>query len=347
MTLESATQSPFSFFVSERPMTLKDPILFALGASTPYGTRVAQHLGVPLAPHEERDFEDGQHKIRSLVSVRGRDTFVLHSLHGDDERSVNDKLCRLLFFLGSLRDAAAATVTAVIPFLCYSRKDRKTKSRDPITTRYVAAMFEAVQVDRVVTLDVHNLAAFQNAFRCRTEHLEALSLFASHFAAVLGDESAAIVSPDLGGIKRAEALRGSLAGLLGRPLGAAVVEKYRSQDVVRGETLTGDVEGCTAILIDDMISSGGTIARAARACRAAGARSVWAAASHGVFTSAANEALAEEALERVIILDTIRPDRLDPGLRQSKVELLDASHLFSDAISALHSGGSIVELSEF
>lgn len=104
---------------------------------------MARRLGVSLAEHEERDFEWGQHKTRPLESVRDRDVFVVQSLHGDFERSVNDKLCRLLFFLGALRDAGAGRVTAVVPFLCYSRKDRKTKARDPVTTRYVAALFEA------------------------------------------------------------------------------------------------------------------------------------------------------------------------------------------------------------
>jgi ribose-phosphate pyrophosphokinase len=152
--------------------------LFSLRAGQAYAERVAAHLGVPLAPHEEREFEWGQHKARPLESVRGKDVYVVESLHGDVGQSVNDKLCRLLFFLGALRDAAAARVTAVVPFLCYARKERKTKPRDPVTTRYVAALFEAVGVDRVVTLEVHDLAAFQNAFRCRTEHLDARRTFA-------------------------------------------------------------------------------------------------------------------------------------------------------------------------
>ena len=147
-------------------------MLFALGASREFGARVAAALDMPLAAHEERAFEDGEHKWRPLVSVRGRDVFVVHSLYGDDAESANDKLCRLLFFIGALKDAAAARVTALVPYLCYARKDRKTKPRDPVTTRYLAALFEAVGTDGIVTLDVHNLAAYQNAFRCRTEHLE-------------------------------------------------------------------------------------------------------------------------------------------------------------------------------
>ena len=111
------------------------------------------------------------------MNVRGRDVYVIQSLYGDPKQSVNDKLVRLLFFLGALRDASAGHLTAIIPYLAYARKDRKSKVRDPVTTRYVATLFEAVGTDCVVTLDVHNLAAFQNAFRCRTEHLEAVALF--------------------------------------------------------------------------------------------------------------------------------------------------------------------------
>jgi ribose-phosphate pyrophosphokinase len=321
-------------------------LLFALGASRMLGEEVAGGLGIALAEHEEREFEDGQHKARPLVSVRGQDVFVLHSLHGDDEQSVNDKLCRLLFFLGAVRDASASSVTAVVPFLCYSRKDRKTKSRDPVTTRYVAALFEAMRVDRVVTLDVHNLAAYQNAFRCHTEHLEARGLFAEHVASELGDSPVAVVSPDLGGAKRAKRFRESLEERLGRPVPAAFVEKYRSEDVVSGEVLVGDVAGRTVILIDDMISSGGTIVRAARACRAAGAGPVWAAASHGVFTPDTDQALVDDALDRVITLDVIPSDRIRSDVVRGKLTRLEAAGLFADAIRAIHEGGSVVALTE-
>jgi ribose-phosphate pyrophosphokinase len=151
--------------------------LFALHSNHNFGEKVSKALGIPLSAHEERDFEDGEHKARPLENVRGKDVFVIHSLYSDARQSVNDKLCRMLFFLGALRDASAGRITAVIPYLCYARKDRKTKSRDPVTTRYVAALMEAVGVDRVVTMDVHNLAAYQNTFRCRTDHLEAKQTF--------------------------------------------------------------------------------------------------------------------------------------------------------------------------
>ena len=143
---------------------MNELLLFALGATRPHGDAIARRLGLELSPHEEREFEDGEHKSRPLISVRGRDVYVIHSLYGDREQSANDKLVRLLFFLGALRDASAGRVTAIVPYLAYARKDRKSKPRDPVTTRYVASLFEAVGTDRVVTLDVHNLAAFQNAY---------------------------------------------------------------------------------------------------------------------------------------------------------------------------------------
>ena len=146
-------------------MNRGDLAIFALSASRDFGEAVSGHLGVALSPQEEREFEDGEHKTRPLVSVRGKDVFVIHSLYGDSQQTVNDKLCRFLFFLGALKDASAEHVTAVIPYLCYARKDKKSKARDPVTTRYVARLFEAVGVDHAIALDVHNVAAFQNAWR--------------------------------------------------------------------------------------------------------------------------------------------------------------------------------------
>lgn len=319
-------------------------VLFALGSSREFGEKVSGHLGVPLSEHEERDFEDGEHKSRPLVNVRGRDVFVIHSLYGDAEQTANDKLCRLLFFLGALRDAAAGRVTAVVPYLCYARKDRKTKPRDPVTTRYVARMFEALDVDQLVTLDVHNLAAFQNAFRRPTEHLEAKKLFVEHFAPLVGEEEVVVVSPDVGGIKRAEAFREDLERTLGRPLAGAFMQKKRSAGVVSGDAVVGDILGRTAIILDDLISSGTTLARAADACQARGAHRIFAAASHGVFVGKAGDVLDNPALERIVVTDTIPPFRLDDELVGRKLTILDAAGLFAEAIRRMHEGGSIVEL---
>jgi ribose-phosphate pyrophosphokinase len=320
--------------------------IFAPGSDRVFGEMVCSHLGLLLSAHEEREFEDGEHKTRPLVNVRGRDVFVIQSLYGDDRRSVNDKLCRLLFFLGALRDASAERVTAVIPYLCYARKDKKSKPRDPVTTLYVARLFEAMGANRVVTLDVHNLAAFQNAFRIRTDHLEAKSLFVDYFVSAPPREDVVVVSPDIGGVKRAEEFRQALSNALNRQVHSAFMEKYRSAGVVSGEAVVGEVAGKSAIIVDDLISSGTTLARAAESCRARGATIIYAAASHGVFSGKASQALAHPAFEKIVITNTIPPFRLDPGLARNKLVVLDSTSLFAEAIRRIHTGGSIVELLE-
>lgn len=327
-------------------MSLKNLRLFALNASRAFGEKVARQLGQPLASHEEREFEDGEHKARPLESVRGKDVYVIHSLHGDPGNSANDKLVRLLFFIGALKDAGARRVTAVVPYLAYARKDRRSKSRDPVSSRYVAQLFEAIGTDRVLTLDVHNLAAYQNAFRIPAEHLEANGLFVAHLAPLLGDGEVVVVSPDAGGVKRAEAFRQALSRKLKRPIGAAFMEKYRSAGIVSGEALVGKVAGKTTIIIDDLISSGATLARAASACKALGASQVYAAATHGVFVGEADKVLADPALDLVIVTDSIPPLRLPQQLLQNKIKVLETATLFAEAIRRLHTDGSLAELME-
>jgi ribose-phosphate pyrophosphokinase len=325
-------------------MDTRNMVLFALNASREYGERIAKYLGIELSEHEEREFEDGEHKARSLVNVRTKDVFVIHSLYSDLGASVNDKLCRLLFFVGSLKDASAASVTAVVPYLCYARKDRKTQSRDPVTTRYVAALFDGVGTDRILTIDVHNLMAYQNAFRCRTDHLEATTLFVNHFARIVGDEEIAVVSPDAGGIKRAERFRTALSRRLNRAVGSAFVEKYRAGGVVTGGALVGDVAGRTAIIIDDLVSTGGTLVRSAKACRANGAARVYAAATHGLFVGNTEALLTETALGRLATTDTVPPFRLPREAIQTKVAVLDTAPLVGEAIRCIHTGDSLVAL---
>jgi ribose-phosphate pyrophosphokinase len=203
-----------------------------------------------------------------------------------------------------------------------------------------------IGVDRIVTLDVHNLAAFQNAFRIRTDHLEARKLFVEYFIPLVGQEEVVVVSPDVGGVKRAEDFRQSLVTVLGRQIHSAFLEKYRSAGVVSGEAVVGEVAGRIAIIIDDLISSGTTLQRAAVACQGHGARNVYAAASHGVFVGKASQILSDPSLEKLVITNTIPPFRLDQDLVRTKLVVLDAARLFAEAIKRIHSGGSIVELLE-
>jgi ribose-phosphate pyrophosphokinase len=313
-------------------------ILFAVGSTREYGARVAQHLDLVLGKHEERAFEDGEHKIRPLVEVRRHDVFVIHSLYGDAEQSPNDKLCRLLFFIGALKDAGAERVTAVTPYLCYARKDRRTQPRDPITTKYVAGLFEACGADGIITFDVHNLAAFENAFRCAATNLEAIPLFVEHFAGLLRDQKTVVVSPDIGGAKRAEQFRRALAPKLHEEPTPGFVEKRRSGGVVTGELLVGEVQDRAVIIFDDLISTGGTWQRAARRCRDAGATRIFAAATHGLFMGQAPAVLADPVFEGIAVADTVHSVAASEGRLPASILHLDSSRLLAEAIIAAHAG---------
>ena len=325
----------------------REPIaLFGLGWDAALVERVAHLLGVPRAAVEERDFEDGEHKARPLESVRGRDVYLLTSLHAEPSASVDDKLVRALFLLGALRDAGAARLTVAAPYLCYARKDRRTQPRDPITTRYVATLFEAVGVDRFVGLDVHDLAAFENAFRIPTVHLEAADALidalltdpGSGLAGVRGvgaREEVVVVSPDPGGVKRADRFRARLEARLARPVGFAVMEKHRSGGQVRSGALVGDVAGRVAILVDDLVASGTTLVRAGQACLAHAATRVLAAVTHAVYTEAALATLATDTLARIWITDSVPPSRYPPAWVARRFAVVDCAPLFAALLQRL------------
>lgn len=324
--------------------TIDDISLFALASSETLGRTIAADYGIAVSPHELRRFEDGEHKIRPLTSVRGRDVYVLCSLYGDATESVNDRLCQMLFLVGAVRDAGAARITVVAPYLCYSRKDRRTNPRDPVTTRYVARLIEAAGADRVVTIDVHNRAAYENAFRIPTEHLEANRLFVERCRTPSGD--LAVVSPDPGGFHRAEALRDLLEQATGATVELAMLGKHRKGGVVRTEAFVGDVDGRTAVIVDDMIVSGTTLIRAADACRKHGATAVHAMATHGAFAAGAGHVLASPLIDTITITDSISPDRSDLGPARGKLSVLTIAPLLARAIGALHRERAITEVME-
>jgi ribose-phosphate pyrophosphokinase len=321
--------------------------LFALSATADLGGRIASELKIGLAAHEEREFEDGEHKSRPLEDVGGNSVYVVQSLHSGPQQSANDKLCRLLFFIGAVKDAGAAHVTAVVPYLCYARKDRRTKPNDPVTTRYIASLFESVGTNCIVTLEVHNPAAFENAFRCQTVALTGTPLFVDYLKANLRDEPLSIISPDAGGMKRAELLREQLETALGRPIGKGLAEKHRSAGIVSGDLFVGDVTGTTALIVDDLISTGGTLLRAARSARAAGTHRVIALVTHGLFMSGSAEVLADLALDQVVVSDAVPPFRLEHPERNNKLTLLQSASLLAEAIRRLHEGRSLTDLSVF
>lgn len=342
--------------------------LFGMDGARSFAQIVARFLDVPLARHVEDYFSDKEPYIRSDVNVRGCDVYVISSLSTDAQQSVGEKFNKLVFFLGSLVDASAKRITVVTPFMPFARQDRKTESRAPISIKYLAQCLEAVGADRVLTMDVHNLSAFQNAFRIPTDTLEAKNIMADFLCGVdsgrssdgqplpveyhipdplINDSSNLVVlAPDSGGMGRAKRFRNALECRLRltNRIDVVYLDKERlSGTEVAGSKIVGEVEGKRVIILDDMISSGRTIAVAAEAVEKHGGE-VWAVcASHGLFVGDANENLA--GIGRLIVSDTIEPFRLDREKFRDRLFVIPTTMMFAQAIRRIHEeGGSISDL---
>jgi ribose-phosphate pyrophosphokinase len=295
---------------------------FALSESVALANRVSGEAGLPLSPLEERRFEGGEFRLRPLRSVRGRTVVVLQSLAASSDLPVGERLMRLLFLLQGLRDAGASRRVVVLPYLTFAREDRRTQPRDPVTSRYVAELLEAAGADELVVLDVHNPAALDNAFRIPVAHLSALPMMVDHFARHCDHDHAklTVASPDIGGIKRAQQFREMLAARLGHPVGMAFVEKRRKNDVLSGGTVVGDVTGQSVLLVDDLCATGETLIRAAKACRAAGAATVYAAITHTPITEGIDAVEAGGTFSGVVTTDSTGintpPTSLSNSMRQ-------------------------------
>ncbi|SNR81367.1 ribose-phosphate diphosphokinase [Puniceibacterium sediminis] len=312
--------------------------VFALNESLHLGQGIAASIGIDLSELEHRDFSDGESKIRPMVSVRGQDVYVVQSLFAEPDLGVHDKLGRLLFLIATMRDHGAARVTAVVPYLAYARKDRRTKPRDPLTTRYVAQLFEAVRCDCIVTLEVHNTAAFENAFRCQTVHLELGDVFREKMSWQDDSQRLVVVSPDPGGVKRAQLFREALEQRLGQPVGFGFMDKRRSAGLMTHGEMTGDFAGASVLIVDDMIASGGTMLTAAGECRQRGAAKVYAMAAHGLFTGDTTALFSGDLIERVFVTDSIAPYRLPLGDKTARFEIATTAQVFADTVKRLSIG---------
>ena len=342
--------------------------LFGLEGSRPFAQRVARYLDVPVARLIEDWFADKEPYIRSDVNVRGCDVYVISSLYSDADQTVSEKFTKLLFFIGSLVDASARRITVVAPYLPYSRQDRKTESRAPISIKYFAQCIEAVGANRVLTMDVHNLSAMQNAFRIPTDNLEAKNLIADYLCGVdSGAESdgvpcpvdhhmaeplvnsadeLVVLAPDSGGLGRARRFRNALELRLGlqNQISVVYLDKERSSTgQVRGSKIVGDVSGRQVIILDDMISSGSTVALAADAVQQHGGE-VWAiCATHGMFVGRAKEHLAN--VGRILVTDTIVPFQVGGSPWDGRLTVIPTAMMFAQAIRRTHEeGGSISDL---
>lgn len=318
--------------------------LFGMEGSKDFAKQVANHLDIEVSKHIEEYFADREPYLRSDVNVRGCDVYVIQSLYGDDKETVAEKFFKLLLFVGSLRDASAKRVSCVIPYLFCARQDRKTESRAPITTKYVAQMLEVVGMDRLLTMDVHNLSAFQNAYRVPTDNLEAKNLIADYVAEKVLNETIdlskiTILSPDSGGMGRAKRFRNSLSKRLDVDLGLAYLDKTHAGKVIQGHEIVGEVEGREIIVIDDMISSASTAVECDKAIKARKGHLWGVCATHGLFVGKINENLS--SIDRIIVTDTIRASGLEKQIL-SKIHTISTTKMFAQAIRRTHEGGGSI-----
>lgn len=332
--------------------------LFGLNSCRKFAQLTARYLGVTIANHIENHFEDGESYVRSDTNVRNSDVYILHDFYSDERQRIDEKFANLLFFVGSLKDASARKITVVAPYLGYARQDRKTCSRAPITTKYVAMQLEAAGVNRLLTMDVHSKTALDNAFRVPTDNLEWKKLLVdylvggtdtngfrikNHIDAPLSEdrERLTVLSPDIGGMERAELLRFNLEDVLGVNIEPAVFNKRRIDGVVTGKRIIGEVKNRRVIIIDDMIASGSTVRLAAETVERDGGEVFAVCATHGLFTGNAAENLAK--INRVVVSDTMPPFRL-PSSLQSKLHVVETAEMLARAIRITHEGGSISKL---
>jgi len=324
-----------------------EALIFAPSESHALGLAASEHSGISVAALEEREYNGGEFKLRPLQSVRDRTVFVVQSLAETSKAPIAHRLVRLLFLIHGLRDAGAHQVVAVIPYLAYARKDRRTKSRDPVYTRYVAQQLEAAGTSRVIALDVHNASSIDNAFRVPVDHLSALPMMAAHFMEHLPHGKLAVVSPDIGGIKRAQVFRELLARKTGKEIELVFVEKRREGEVLSGGAIVGNPEGRAAIVLDDLCASGSTLIKAAAALRAAGATSVHAAVTHTPLEDGLAALAAADDIAQVIITDSVgyAPGAASLGKR-GKVKILPCGELLGCAMARMMNGDPIAPLAE-
>lgn len=324
--------------------------LFGLNATKGFAKDVADHLDIGLSKHTEYYFSDREPYIKSDVNVRNCDVYIIQSLYDNDEESVCEKFMKLLFFIGSLRDASARRITAVIPYLSYARQDRKTESRAPITTRYVAQFLESAGADRLLTMDVHNLSAFQNSFRIPVDNLEAKNLLVNYIIDdVENPESICFLATDSGGMGRTKRCRDALQKKLNIEVGLAYLDKTHAGKNIKGHDIIGDISGKLVIAIDDMISSGKTLSECSKAIAIKNKdledpAEFWGAcATHGLFVGKVNEHLIN--LDRIVVTDTISHLHcLDKDVQQKTVAI-STTKIFAQAIRRTHEeGGSLSDL---
>jgi ribose-phosphate pyrophosphokinase len=290
---------------------------------------ISEKLGVMLGEVELKTFANGETYVRYCESIRGCDVFIVQS----GNAPVNDHLVELLIMIQAARLASAKRITAVVPWFPYSRQDKKSAPREPITAKLVADALESAGADRVVTMDLH-AGQIQGFFTIPVDHMTALQLFAQYYRDKgLSGEDVVAVSPDVGRAKFARRFAQMLEADL------AILNKARPEhDTAEVTEVIGNVGGKIALMIDDMILTGGTLIAGSTALREAGASEVYACATHGLFPGDAFERIAESELTQVTVTDTVP---IDPINRPDNIDVLPVSGLLAETIMNIFADESV------
>ena len=308
--------------------------IFSGSSSKKLAEKIAKYLEIELTSVQIIKFADGETFVKSNESVRGDKVFIVQST----SKPVNESIMELLIFIDALRRSSAKEIVAVIPYYGYARQDRKASPREPITSKLVANLLTVAGATRVVTMDLH-ARQIQGFFDIPVDHMEALPILAKHFIKYgFSPEETVVVSPDVGGVKRAR----SLAKWLHSPL--AIIDKRRAKaNVSEVMNIIGDVKGKKAILIDDMIDTAGTICNAAAALKEKGAIEVYGCATHAIFSGPAVDRLKESAFSEIVVTDTVE---LPEDKIFDKLRVLSTSKMFAETIKRVVVSEAISDLFE-
>jgi ribose-phosphate pyrophosphokinase len=303
--------------------------IFAGSASEQLTKSICARLKVPVGDVVVSRFEDGEVSVRFNENIRGGDVFIVQSTNAPA-----DHLMELLVMLDAAKRASARRVTAVMPYFGYARQDRKDQPRAPITAKLVANLITVAGADRALTMDLHS-AQIQGFFDIPLDHLYSAPVLIEHFAK-LDLRNLVVVAPDIGSVKMARAY----AKRLGADL--ALVDKRRPKaDAVEVMNIIGDVEGKTAVMFDDVVTTGRTLCQAAVAMRAQGAKEIYAGVTHGVFCPGSVERLAESPIKEVVVTDTLNHE---PGSLPKQIRVLSVAGLLGEAVQRIHEERSLSSL---
>ena len=315
------------------------PLIFSGNSNPALAEEIAKKLKLHVGKALVSKFKNEETRVEIGENVRGSEVFVVQSLCKSPEgNGVNDAMMELLLMIDALRRASAARITAVIPYYGYAKQDKKTKGREPISAKVVANLLKITGAKRLVTMDLH-AAQIQGFFDIPVDNLLAIATLCNHLKREgLAGNKIVVVSPDAGGVHRAELFAKRLESSL------AIVFKRRPEpDVSEVTDIVGDVNGKIAVVVDDMISTGGTLAKAAEAIRARGATKVYTVATHGIFAGDAVSVLEESQIEKVIVTNTI-PFPLADIEAHPKFVQLSIAQTFADAINRITTNRSVSAL---